>query len=59
MPLLAFAPRRAASTIYLESTATHADELAALGPHTTGVGCLYIKDLDEIDLRLTAHCPEL
>ncbi|MFE6734940.1 DUF1801 domain-containing protein [Microbacterium sp. NPDC057650] len=50
MPLLAFAPRKAASTIYLESTAAHADDLASLGPHTTGVGCLYIKDLEEIDL---------
>ncbi|MDR2999286.1 MAG: DUF1801 domain-containing protein, partial [Microbacterium sp.] len=47
MPLLAFAPRKAASTISLESTAAHADDLAALGPHTTGVGCLYIKDLEE------------
>ncbi|MEJ1087934.1 DUF1801 domain-containing protein [Microbacterium sp. Mu-80] len=50
MPLLAFAPRKAASTIYLESTAEYADELARLGPHTTGVGCLYIKDLEKIDL---------
>ncbi len=24
--------------------------LDALGPHTTGVGCLYIKDLDQVDL---------
>ena len=50
MPLLAFAPRKAASTIYLESTAEYADDLAHLGPHTTGVGCLYIKDLEKIDL---------
>lgn len=50
MPLLAFAPRRAASTIYLESTAAHADALGRLGPHTAGVGCLYIKDLETVDL---------
>ncbi|UJP09890.1 DUF1801 domain-containing protein [Microbacterium sp. KUDC0406] len=50
MPLLAFAPRKAASTIYLESTAEHADALTRLGAHTTGVGCLYIKDLEEVDL---------
>ena len=50
MPLLAFAPRKAASTLYLESAAAHADDLARLGPHTTGVGCLYIKDLEQIDL---------
>ncbi|MBY6062064.1 DUF1801 domain-containing protein [Microbacterium esteraromaticum] len=50
MPLLAFAPRKAASTIYLESTAAHAEALGQLGPHTTGVGCLYIKDLETVDL---------
>jgi hypothetical protein len=21
-----------------------------LGPHTTGVGCLYVKDLEQVDL---------
>ncbi len=50
MPLLAFAPRKTATTIYLESTEEYAAELADLGPHTTGVGCLYIKDLEQIDL---------
>ncbi|UNK71192.1 DUF1801 domain-containing protein [Microbacterium sp. H1-D42] len=52
MPLLAFAPRKTASTIYLESTAEYADDLARLGPHTTGVGCLYIKDLEQVDLEV-------
>ncbi|UGS25971.1 DUF1801 domain-containing protein [Microbacterium resistens] len=50
MPLLAFAPRKAASAVYLASTAARADDLARLGPHTTGVGCLYIKDLEQVDL---------
>lgn len=49
--LLAFAPRKAATTIYLlDGTAAHADDRAALGPHTSGAGCLYIKDLEQIDL---------
>lgn len=49
--LLAFAPRKAATTIYLlDGVGAHADELAALGPHTTGAGCLYIKDLEQVDL---------
>jgi len=26
--------------------------LARLGPHTTGAGCLYIKDLDAVDLAV-------
>ena len=50
MPVLAFAPRKTASVVYLESTDAHADDLARLGPHSTGVGCLYLKDLETIDL---------
>ena len=49
MPQLAFAPRKAASTIYLDSTDRHAAALSGLGPHTTGAGCLYIKDLEQVD----------
>ncbi|WP_345751777.1 DUF1801 domain-containing protein [Microbacterium rhizophilus] len=50
MPVLAFAPRRQATTIYLESTDAHAEALSRLGPHTTGRGCLYIKSLEDIDV---------
>jgi hypothetical protein len=46
-----FSPRKAASTVYLaDGIGAHAELLAKLGPHTTGVGCLYLKDLEEIDL---------
>jgi hypothetical protein len=46
-----FAARRAASTIYvLDGVGAHADLLENLGPHTTGVGCIYIKDLRDVDL---------
>ncbi|AMG82777.1 MULTISPECIES: DUF1801 domain-containing protein [Microbacterium] len=49
--ILSFAPRKAATTIYLlDGVDAHAEALGALGPHTTGVGCLYLKDLDEVDL---------
>ncbi|PUB25571.1 uncharacterized protein DUF1801 [Promicromonospora sp. AC04] len=48
-----FAPRKAASTVYLpDGVGAHADLLARLGPHTTGVGCLYLKDLDQVDLAV-------
>lgn len=50
MPILAFAPRKAASTIYLDDTGRHAGALSKLGPHTLGKGCLYIKDLEKVDL---------
>lgn len=49
VPIAAFAPRKQATTVYLLSTAEHAHELARLGPHTTGVGCLYMKDLEQVD----------
>lgn len=53
MGLLGFAPRKAATTIYLvDGVDAHADALDRLGPHTTGVGCLYIKDLEQIDLEV-------
>jgi hypothetical protein len=48
-----FAPRKAATTIYLvDGIGRHGEQLERLGPHTTGVGCLYIKDLDKIDLSV-------
>ncbi|KQZ11716.1 hypothetical protein ASD19_00035 [Microbacterium sp. Root53] len=49
--ILGFAPRKAATTIYLlDGVDAHAEELARLGPHTTGVGCLYVKRLEDVDL---------
>jgi len=46
-----FSPRAAASVVYLSDGAdAHADALSRLGPHTTGVGCLYLKDLAQVDL---------
>lgn len=49
-PPVAFSPRKTALTLYLmDGVEAHADELAALGPHTVGKGCLYVKDLDAVD----------
>ncbi len=46
-----FAARRAATTIYLmDGVGAHTDLLERLGPHTTGVACLYVKDLTAVDL---------
>jgi hypothetical protein len=55
-PAAGFSPRRQASTIYLlDGVAAHEDALARLGPHSTGVGCVYIKDLDAVDLAVLAE----
>lgn len=49
-PAASFAARKGASTVYLpDGVGAHADLLERLGPHTTGVGCLYLKDLDAVD----------
>lgn len=43
-------PRKASLTLYITpGFAASEDLLAKLGRHTTGKGCLYIKNLDDID----------
>jgi hypothetical protein len=50
-PAAAFAPRKASTVVYLmDGTGAHADDLARLGPHKTGVGCLYLTNLEKVDL---------
>lgn len=46
-----FSPRAAATTIYFpDGVEAHAELLADLGPHTQGKACLYVTDLDAVDL---------
>ena len=50
-PAAGFAPRKAATTVYLpDGVSAYPEQLARLGDHSTGVGCLYLKDLGKIDL---------
>ena len=51
-PIAGFAPRKQATTVYLLSTDSHAEQLSNLGPHETGVGCLYVKDLETVDTQV-------
>lgn len=45
-----FSPRKAATTLYLAGAWDDvADQLNRLGPHSTGAGCLYLKDVDAVD----------
>ena len=51
--LIGFSPRKANISIYLVSNIQeHAKELEKLGKHKTGVGCLYINKLEDIDLKI-------
>ena len=48
-----FAPRKAATVVYLvDGIGWYEEQLKQLGPHTSGVVCLYIKDLEKIDLSV-------
>ena len=53
MPLIGFSPRKAANVLYGVTGSNGAKAmLAKLGKHTTGKGCLYIKKLADVDLRI-------
>ena len=52
-PAAGFSPRKAATTVYLsDGVGEHVALLERLGPHKLGVGCVYLKDLTEIDLEV-------
>ena len=51
--LIGFSPRKANLSLYLTmDIKKHADALAKLGKHKTGVGCLYINKLEDVDLKV-------
>ena len=51
--LIGFAPRKANISLYLTMDINkHAEALQKLGKHKTGVGCLYINKLDDIDTNV-------
>lgn len=50
---IGFSPRKAALALYISmSIQEHAAALKKLGKHKTGVGCLYINKLQDIDLEV-------
>ena len=53
MPVACFSPRKAAIVLYgLMSGSGSEKLLAKLGKHTTGKGCLYVKKLADVDLKV-------
>ena len=51
-----FSPRKAATTVYVpDGFDRYSELLGRLGPHTTSVSCLYLKDLAQIDLDVLAE----
>jgi hypothetical protein len=52
-PIIAFSPRKTALTLYLTCDIKQYQHLLEqLGKHTTGVGCLYIKRLSDVDAKV-------
>lgn len=53
MPRLGFSPRKANLALYLFSKDDGFDELLSrLGKHKTGVSCLYVNRLSDVDLKV-------
>lgn len=51
---LGFSPRKANLSLYISGDINqqHAEALKKLGKHKTGVGCLYINKLADVDLNI-------
>ena len=50
---IGFSPRKANLSLYLSvNLEEHAPSLEKLGKHKTGVGCLYINKLTDVDLEI-------
>jgi hypothetical protein len=50
---IAFSPRKGATVLYLTCDISEYEELLAnLGKHKTGKGCLYIKRLSDVDMKV-------
>jgi hypothetical protein len=50
---IGFAPRKANFSLYLSfNIKEHADLLSKLGKHKTGMGCLYINKLADVDMKV-------
>lgn len=53
MCLTGFSPRKEALTLYLSlGSGSYGELLQKLGKHKTGKGCLYIKNLEDVDLKV-------
>ena len=51
--LIGFSPRKQNLTLYLmHGFEVHKDLLKKLGKHKTSMGCLYIKNLDDVDKKV-------
>jgi len=58
--MIGFSPRKANLSLYLNMNINeHETLLKKLGKHKTGVGCLYIQKLDDIDVTILKEILEV
>ena len=50
--IIGFSPRKSNFSLNLIDLKQHAESLKKLGKHKTGVGCLYINKLEDVDLKV-------
>ena len=49
---IGFSPRKANLSLHLIDLQRHADSMKKLGKFKTGVGCLYINKLEDVDIKV-------
>ena len=49
---IGLSPRKANLSLHLIDLQRHADALKKLGKHKTGAGCLYINNLEDVDIKI-------
>ncbi|MBK8090284.1 MAG: DUF1801 domain-containing protein [Chitinophagaceae bacterium] len=49
---IGFAPRKANLSLHLIDLTRQADALTKLGKHKTGMGCVYINKLEDVDIKV-------
>ena len=49
---IGFSPRKGNLSLHLIDLQRHADALKKLGKHKTGMGCLYINKLEDVDIKV-------
>lgn len=49
---IGFSPRKANLSLHLIDLQRHVDALKKLGKYKTGVGCLYINKLEDVDIKI-------
>lgn len=50
--IIGFSPRKAALTLYVLTQKESPEMMKKLGKYKTGKGCLYIKSLEDIDMKV-------